>query len=85
MSWYVSYVGKPAAVRGAAASNFNPENLHYDEPEKSVIRHIHSVIEAAISELPDSLPVKIMTSGSQAVDKSIQVTLTIEPLWLFLE
>jgi hypothetical protein len=89
MTWAFSAVGKAAAVRGKAAEAFNPERLALAEPEAAIAGMAHNIIEKAIADWPEGLPVTVRASGHQAKPDGggtvHHLSLSIEPLWGFVE
>lgn len=66
------------------------------EPEESIRRSVLTIITAALSAMPATAVVKVSASGSQSAtynhdtktydsDAVNQVSLSIEPIWGFVE
>jgi hypothetical protein len=89
MSWSVSAVGRASAVASKLAGDF--ANSKCSEPEETIKNTVASAVASALSAFPPNTPVRVAASGSQSQpdhakpEKVNQLTVSIEPLWNFLE
>ena len=89
MSWSVAANGKQPAVKAEIARQFE-NGGKCSEPEETVRQAAKAVVLAAINATDASYPIKVSASGSQSGDYgkrifSNSLTITIEPIWSWLE
>lgn len=87
MSWSVSAVGKPAAVKAKLAEAFakNP----CAEPEETIRQGVAVTIGIALDSFSESSAVQVSAGGSQSTNDnkpiSNMLNVKIEPLYGFVE
>lgn len=69
MSWSVSAVGKPPAVRASIAKQFT-NGPKCSEPEESIRQAAAAIIDKALAEQGDKVAINVSASGSQSADYS---------------
>jgi len=69
MSWSVSAVGKPSAVRDAIAKQFTNSGK-CSEPEESIRQAAAAIIDKALEAQGDKVALNVSASGSQSADYS---------------
>ena len=88
MSWSVSAIGKPGAVAGKLAKQF--EQVKCQEPEETIKNTVASAVATALAAYDPDTPVKVSASGSQSTDSgkathTNSLSVAIEPMWGFIE
>ena len=89
MSWSITLHGRPARVIESAKNQLGAQKCM--EPEESIKGKVLEIIEACLSAYGDGTAVKLQASGSQYnpdlndKQKLNSLSLSIEPLWNFLE
>jgi len=91
MSWTVAAIGKPAAVAAKLAADFakNP----CSEPEETIRQAVAGIVATSLAAFPPNYAVRVEASGSQSCpdfskapnEKTNQLSVTILPLWGFVE
>lgn len=91
MSWSVSAIGSARAVEKEITRQFGIGSK-CAEPEETVRQTAQALIMQALQGQSDNKVVKISASGSQSryekdgvVDMSNSLTITIEPIWNFVQ
>ena len=91
MSWSVSAVGKPPAVRASIAERFTRNKC--SEPEESIRQAAAAIIDKAIEAQGDKVALQVDASGSQSADYSTQpptvgsntLHIKLQPIYGFVE
>lgn len=91
MSWSVSAVGRASAVAAKLARDFS--SIKCSEPEETIKNTVASAIATALSAFPPGSSVQVSANGSQqsveygkdTPEKINQLTVSIAPLWGFVE
>jgi hypothetical protein len=87
MSWSVTVVGKASAVAAKVANDI--ASIKCSEPEETIKNNVGHAISVGLAAFGPDFPVKVSASGSQSDRgggvKTNQLSVTIEPIWGFLE
>ena len=87
MSWSVSALGKPEAVAKSLAESFTRNKCM--EPEETIRQLAGQAIATSLAAFPPATVVKVSASGNQSTatdGRAVnQLSVTIEPLYQFLE
>jgi hypothetical protein len=89
MSWSVAAVGKASAVAAKLAKDIAASKC--SEPEETVKNTVGTAIASALAGFPPNYAVEVMASGSQSKpdhtkeETTNQLSVTIKPLWGFVE
>ena len=91
MSWSVQAIGSARAVEKEITKQFE-NGSKCAEPEETVRQAAKATVLAALAGQSDNKAVKVMASGSQSryekdgvIDMSNSLSITIEPIWYFVQ
>lgn len=91
MSWSVSAVGKPAAVKASLATQFEnaKKNTAWCKPESESVGHIESAVNVLLDSMLQTQAVSVSANGSchndNGILRSADTSITFKTLYGFVE